>query len=361
MLSQIHEHPDQPTSRERIAPNLMDTPKTIWNRVTNFAHIIQHLLQTTPNWLKRLVGVVAHSSGLVVLAILFLLAYQQRQVLMEALDIKPVYLIPLTGCYVIGFGLAVMNWHVLLRMFGEPHTFFDNYVQYALLAAYRNIPIPYFALAALAYSYKYRGTAYKTTGLVFVVFNVVYAVAGILVFALTTLFGLAVQPSWVTNGAMFASALAALALHPSILRHLIMLAGGRASTPSLHPSIGWKQSLALVLNCVLILVLGGVAMFFSASVVLDVPLALLPVCVGGWSLAVCLGCLLFWSPSDFGLKHVALLVAFQSSLPLPHAVVVFGTFRLIILALDLINASMAFLVWVFLDPANGQAVPPGTE
>lgn len=329
-------------------------------QLSTLFHTLRLKLKVPPAWARQGVGIAARISGVVVIAVLLVLAYQQRHVLLSAIHLKPLYLIPTALFYAVGFGLAVASWHLLLRTFGEQHRLLDNYVMYAVMSAYRNFPIPYLYLATLIYGYKKRGTAYKTTGLVFVAFSLLYAVAGALLFSLVALSGVSMGHSWITYGAVVASLLAAFALHPTIFRQLIVAASRGPDTvlQDAIPTITWKPVLLFVLLNALILLSGGGLIFFCAKIVLDIPLALLPVCIAAWSLAVCVACLLFWLPSDFGLTNLALLAVFQSSLSISHFVAMFAVFRLITVVLDLFNVSIAFLVqrWQQTTRTQGQTL-----
>jgi hypothetical protein len=132
-------------------------------------------------------------------------------------------------------------------------------------------------------------------------------------------------------------------LHPAIFRWLIRARSAEAQHESLG-QITWLTMLWLVVLNMLVLLAGGLMIFFCAQAVLDAPLTLLPVCVASWSLTVSITNLIVWLPSDFGLSRIILLVVFQGYLPTALVTAIYAAWRLYAIILELCNAGVVTLV-----------------
>ncbi len=301
-------------------------------------------LPPLPPVARRIISLLGKTVGLLVLGWMVVLTYQQRHVLFEALDVNPIYLIPIVICYGLGFVLAVVNWHTLLRLFGEKHSFFENYAIYAYTSACRYFPIPYFSLGAMLYKYQQAGTTYRTTGLAMLAFSIVYIVSGVMLFLTSSLVGVAVNFHASMVYVVVSGALLSLLLHPSVFTAIIRVKSLGEEDPVPVPPITWKTMLMLVAMNITILLLGGGVIFFFAKMVLGVSYTLLPVCIAAWSLLVSATLLISWLPSDFGITQIVLLAVFQSHLPVALVTAVFATWRLGAIVLDLLNAGSAMLI-----------------
>jgi hypothetical protein len=134
-----------------------------------------------------------------------------------------------------------------------------------------------------------------------------------------------------------------MALHPAIFRLLIQARNSEVERASLD-RITWLTMLGLVVLNMLVLLAGGLMIFFCAQAVLDAPLALLPVCVASWCLMVSATNLIVWLPSDFGLSRIILLVVFQGYLPIALVTAIYAAWRLYAIILELCNAGIVTLV-----------------
>jgi hypothetical protein len=298
--------------------------------------------------IKRWGGILARVGSVIVITWMLYVTYQQRHILLDALQFQPLFLVPGVVLYIAGFFLAVVSWHTLLGVFGERYRFGENYRLYAYMSAYRNVPLPYLWVASLLYSYHQRGTEYKTTGLVVVSTSVLHIVSGVIIFSVVSLTGLAIQADVVVYGAVVASALVALVLHPSLFTRLVYLAQSNNDTeqsgerpPAVIP---WRVIGTLLAINILLLGSGGTMIFFCARAILDIPWGLLPVFLAAWSLVVSATNLICWLPSDFGLSQLLMVAMFQPYLPVAYVMAILAMLRISTIVLDLVNVLLATLV-----------------
>ncbi len=298
---------------------------------------------------KQWGGLLARVGSIVVLTWMVYVTYQQRHILLDALQFQPVFLLPGVVFYAIGFFLAVVSWHTLLGIFGERYRFGENYRLYAYMSAYRNVPLPYLWVASLLYGYHQRGTGYKTTGLVVVSTSVLHIVAGVIIFSVVALTGLVVQADIVVYGAVVVSALVAMLLHPTLFTRLVYLSqSGKQEAPERPATvIRWQVILVLLAVNILLLLSGGTMIFFCARAVLDIPWALLPVFLAAWSLVVSAANLVCWLPSDFGLSQLLMVAVFQPYVPIAYVMAILAMLRISTIVLDLVNVLLATVVYSF--------------
>lgn len=308
-----------------------------------YAQARTHKRLTLPPWSKRLTALLARASALAILLWMFYDTYQDRHLLLTTLHISPLYLLPVAASYASGFALAVVSWHWLLRLSGVQHDVLDNYTLYTYMSVCRNVPIPYFYVASMMYTYQQRGTPYPIIGLTIVATSVLHIVAGVLVFLFTMLLGFSLDQHIVIQLALLMGGLVAMLLHPKIFTWLIRLKQP-ATDPATLPPITWATTLALLVINVLVLLIGGCMVFFCARAILDVPVTLLPVCIASWSLIVSATNLIAWLPSDFGLTRLLLIVLFQGHLPIALVTAIYAMWRVCALVLDIINAGVATLL-----------------
>jgi hypothetical protein len=135
----------------------------------------------------------------------------------------------------------------------------------------------------------------------------------------------------------------AMSLHPTVFRWLVQLRGGNNDTMDVPP-ITWHTSMLLIGLNIIVLLLGGTALYFAALMIMDVPLSLLPVCIGTWGLMVSTLNMLSWLPADFGATRALFVLLLQSYMPIGLATALFATWRIGMVVLDLINAG-SMVVW----------------
>jgi hypothetical protein len=323
-----------------------EQPWRAWlrERAGQFYQFIRtHAATFTPPWVRRATSLLSRGVALLVLAWMVYATYRDREVLLEALEVSPLYLLPAGLAYLVGFVLAVVSWRWLLRLSGIHYSFHEDYMMYTYMSVSRHVPIPYFYIASMMYNYQKRGTAYTATGLAMIATSILHIVAGVLVFMLLLLAGVTIGDHVLIPYAIGASVLVSVVLHPAIFRMLIRARGGEVSHAPLE-QITWLTMLWLVVLNMLVLLAGGLMIFFCAQAVLDAPLTLLPVCVASWCLMVSATNLIFWMPSDFGLSRIILLVVFQGHLPVALVTAIYAAWRLYAITLELCNAGVATLV-----------------
>jgi hypothetical protein len=245
-------------------------------------------------------------------------------------------------CYAVGFFIAVVGWRVLFGLFGARHSFLQDYSIYALMAAYRHLPVPYTQFASLMYYYKKLGVRYLTTGLSIVAQSVLHVIAGVLVAAIALCFDRSLQDVIPLPVAAVAALLALAAVHPAVFGLILRLRGGEEYNQASR--IGWPTMLYLTGLNIIVLVLGGVLLYGCAKAVLDVSISLLPACVVVWGVVVAAGNLLSWLPSDLGLSQILFLALLQGHLSVAFIAATLAVFRASGLVLDLFNAAIAVAI-----------------
>jgi hypothetical protein len=186
------------------------------------------------------------------------------------------------------------------------------------------------------------GTGYRAIGVAIIMTTVLHIVAGLLVFCASLLAGMDLIPNSYLLMVLAGGGIVALALHPSIFRRLVQLRGGKEAIDL--PPITWRTSTLLVGLNILVLLFGGTSLYFAALMIMDVPLSLLPVCIGTWGLMVSALNMLSWLPADFGATRALFVLLLQGYMPIGLATAFFATWRIGIVVLDLINAG-SMLLW----------------
>lgn len=102
--------------------------------------------------------------------------------------------------------------------------------------------------------------------------------------------------------------------------------------------------LNLVWTNVVVLLLGGIALYACARAVLDVPPTLLPASIVVWGLIVSITNLLSWLPSDFGISQILFLTLLRGQLSVALITAVLAAFRASALVFDLLNAAAAVTI-----------------
>lgn len=111
-------------------------------------------------------------------------------------------------------------------------------------------------------------------------------------------------------------------------------------------SFNFKDLVIWVSVEIIILLIGGMAMFVLLASLTDVSLSMLIPVIASWAVAVAVGNLFFWLPGTPVLRDGAMILALTPSLILPVAVAFVLLVRLWSLASLLL---LAGLVWVTLD------------
>jgi hypothetical protein len=110
----------------------------------------------------------------------------------------------------------------------------------------------------------------------------------------------------------------------------------------------------------IVLLLGGTSLYFAALMIMEVPLSLLPVCIGTWGLMVSTLNMLSWLPADFGATRALFVLLLQGYMPIGLATAFFATFRVGLVVLDLINAG-SMLLWRTWNAKRATVDPPTDE
>jgi hypothetical protein len=299
-------------------------------------------LEAMPAWAKRALSILSRLIGLAILGWMAWATYTQWPVLASALRFEPAYLALVAVCYVAGFALIVASWHKLFQIFGINHSYLQDYSIYALMAAYRHLPVPYTQVASLMYYYKKIGVRYWTTGLSIVAQSVLQAIAGIVVAAVALCFDRVLQQVIPMPVAVLAVVVALVAAHPAVFGMILHARG--AENRDHTPRIGWVTMLLLILVNAMSLVLGGIMLFACAGAVLDLPIALLPACIVVWGTVICVMNLLSWLPADFGIFQITFLALLAGHMSVAFITAMIAMFRASGLVLDLANAAITVAV-----------------
>ncbi|OGO74792.1 MAG: hypothetical protein A3K41_12695 [Chloroflexi bacterium RIFOXYD12_FULL_57_15] len=305
---------------------------------------IRRLLNTN---LSRVAGIV-----LVLFAIVFIVVILMRDgtKLLE----QPVHLNIALLClsFTIGFWgllIAVLIWHRILASYGVRQSLRDDLRIYSYSSLPLVLPGGVWGIVSRSVLYQRLGAKGIPVATASIVETLVVGLAAAGLYMASTL----VRPDislWKKPeiGLLF-SILALTLIHPRIFNRLVNWALQRTKQEKNGlplASFNFKALVIWVSVEIIILLIGGMAMFVLLASLTDVsPSMLIPV-IASWAVAVAVGNLFFWLPGTPVLRDGAMVLVLTPSQTLPVAVAFVLLVRLWSLASLLL---LAGLVWVTLD------------
>lgn len=220
--------------------------------------------------------------------------------------------------HTVGTLIAICTWMLLLRQMGYPLPLRRHIKVYTASSLARRVPGFVWWLVGRAYMYDRDGISKLETS-AGALLEMLLIAAGATAVALLTMV-LSVGTSQAVSPLVLAGLFVVLAalLHP----RLFALIRRKLTLTVDLPAISWWQLVLWLINEMLVVTLGGTALYFMLTAVYPVPPAALLGAVQGWALLVVSGMLLVWLPVDFGISNGVLVLILSVFLPAPVAIVV---------------------------------------
>ena len=305
-------------------------------------------LRATKNGLASIGGLCL--IGLAVVAAVVLLIREGTSQALQSIRLDPLWLILsfLTACF--GLWLAAFVWHRVLGSFGVHQPFRATLRVYCYSAIGVALPGSIWPIAGRSLLSQQNGISGLRVATASVIESFVIGVSAMVVYAgciaLRPGTSLWTQP-WVGIGF---SLLAGILICPPVfnrlsrwlLRRTKRVADPIAINVHLRELVGW----GLVES--VIVVMGGIALFFVLSSLVSVPgqtLLLLPLIIA-WAASSAVGNLFFWLPATSLLRDGALILALTPTLPTPLAILFVVLVRVWSIGSLLLIAGF---IWLWLD------------
>lgn len=228
--------------------------------------------------------------------------------------------------------LAIWTWMLLLRQMGYPIPFKRHIRVYTTTNLARRLPGFVWWVVGRAYMYDRDGVSKLETSAgsaLEMILGAAAAAAVSAVMLLTTSLG-----DHQVNSVVVIAMLVALMslLHPRLFSWL----RARLGLSSAIPMIGWGHLLFWLVCQMMVIVTGGLALYWMLVAIYPIPTTAVFGAILGWSLTILSGSILFWLPIDFGISGAVMLLILSSFLPTPVALVVVVAWRCWVIICELI-------------------------
>ena len=223
----------------------------------------------------------------------------------------------------MGILVAMWTWALLMRQMGYVIPFKRHVKVYTATNLARRLPGLVWWVVGRAYMYDRNGVSKLETSAGAMLEMVLTTTAALSIAIVTSV--VAGSPLQKVSPVVLLALLAVLVvlLHP----RLFEIARRRLRTSATIPRIKWHQLLLLFGYEVIVVALGGIALYMMIAAIYQATPAVLIAAIQGWALTVVSGSLLFWLPFDFGLSSGLLAVILGAFMPTPVALVVVVAWR----------------------------------
>ena len=221
-----------------------------------------------------------------------------------------------------GLFITIVVWHQILARLGARQSFRDDWRIYSYSALGVALPGGIWRIVGRVASYQQLGADSLRVVTAGVVEAFVTGIAAMALYAVSVI----VRPDislWKRPEISFIFLLLALFfLHPRVFSRASawILKRSRGTDGPAAIDIGVRELAGWICLEVLVVLIGGIALFILLNSLTVVPGDVLIRLIAGWSAAVAVGNLFFWLPGTFMLSDGALVLALASSVPVPVAI-----------------------------------------
>ena len=312
-------------------------------RSSRLRSITQHLRKT---------NLIRFSGFLLVLLmagfIVFLLVRDGGKLLEQQIHFKPALLGLSFIIECSGLLVAIPVWRNILASYGVRQSPRDDVRIYAYSALALALPGGIWSIVSRSTFYQRLGERSVSVATASLIETMVIGVAAAGLYSVTTI----LRPDislWKNPGiGILFFALILLLLHPNIFNRLINWVLRRANRKEIYPEagFGFRQTVTWIGLEVVVLTIGGLAVFTLLASITNVSRGMLILMVAVWAAGSAAGNFFFWLPGTPVLRDGTMILALTPGLTLPVAVAFVLLVRLWSLASLLL---LAGLVWVTLD------------
>jgi hypothetical protein len=254
-------------------------------------------------------------------------------------QIRYIFLIPSFLLFLIQLVVVVWGWQSIMATLVRPMPFRDHLRIYAYTNLLKRIPAGLiWQITGRALAYNERQVPARLSALGSFLEYLLAVLAGLPLAALASASLGLVSPTAGFLLALLALGLELGAIHPAVLRRLIL----RARDQTLEMDLTYRSSLTWVLIYTLVWLLGGSGLFVVASLFTQMTISSLPVIIGVWVLSSLIAYLTLLSPSGLGVKELSLTLLLGILLPDPLPLLIALAIRVIWTVYDL---AIGMIAW----------------
>jgi hypothetical protein len=223
----------------------------------------------------------------------------------------------------IGTLIAISTWMLLLRQMGYALPLRRHIKVYTTSNLVRRLPGFVWWVVGRAYMYDHDGVSKLETSAGSLLEMILISAGATAVALLTMLLSFGTPQA--VNPLVLAGLL--IALGALLQPRLFALIRRRLTLAADLPSISWRRLAFWLINEMLVVTLGGLALYFMLAAIYPVTAVAALGAIQGWALMVVSGMLLVWLPIDFGISNGVLVLILSVFLPAPVAFVVVVIWR----------------------------------
>lgn len=282
--------------------------------------------------------------GFLVSFILILIAYRVyrdwRALAKYQLSFRYPYLFASLLPQILGLLLAVYSWGLIIRQLGGPRRFKANLRIYSYSNIAKVLPGSIWFILGRVYLLEREGVNRLVASTAAILEWLLLGMAGASLCLLTLPFnkGLLLDLRFLILLAL----LGVIAVHPRVFNSVANFVIGKISQGrneqvrvGLHDTFLWF-SLDMI-----VIALGGLALFFVVNTVYPVSVTYLSATMGAWAITVATSNLLFWLPGTIVLKEGIMILFLSSAFPTSIALVIAVLWRIWLILCDLLWAAVA--------------------
>jgi hypothetical protein len=258
--------------------------------------------------------------------------------------------------HALGLGLGALGWGLIVRQLDSGQRLRRSIRVYMLSNVGRNLPGGVWHMLARVYLHKHTGLSGWSTAAAASIELALAVWAGAATYAIGSLAGSG-SPV-IPNGWLLALMVCeGLLLLPPVFNRLTNWLVSRSSIEGRPPVRASARTIvAWIALYLVILYIGGLALFAVTNAVYPLGVEGLPQVVGAWGAAVVVGGLTFWIPFRLGIRDGVLALALSVHIPLAAAIIVAALWRVLVSLSELVWAGLVGLVgWLRLERSGGES------
>lgn len=266
----------------------------------------------------------------------------------DTLRIAPLILSFIVFCAGMIFG--GLAWGIIMNDLTKPLPLRQHAIIWAVTHAARRIPGSIWYIVGRVAWYDRMGISKTVTTFANVLETLMQLLSGMIVSLLMIPFVTNVETAqiWLLIGGI---GLSAIILHPKIIRWILRKFG----QDQYIESLSYKRVLIWLLCYFPIWVIGGLILYLTLSALTPLPMSLLPICIGAWSIAGVGGMLIILLPSGLGVAEATLSLLLSTHVSSSIAVTGAILLRVLMTGFEFLFAGIVYIFRKSLglkEPAN---------
>jgi hypothetical protein len=267
-----------------------------------------------------------------VLVIAGIMAYSLRSSWNEFLTLHPSLLWrPFLAAFclqALGLGMAALVWSLILAAVNKEKDWRRDFRVFLQTNLVRKLPGPFWFLVSRGYLYRQAGVRFPTVALASALETTLMALAGLMILLFVLPFQQGPGAGWPFYWLVPPLVLGAVLIHPPVFNMFGRWVGRRFQMASFTGvDLSWRRLLVLLILNLVILLLGGLVLFFLANTLFPVPWKALGNITAAWAGGMVGTAILFWLPGGLGLVDGLLFYSFSGAVTAPAALLITAFWR----------------------------------